>query len=98
LRLPAITHRNTHGAETALQGGITDRDPLPHLVAQFLLRDHAVTMRDEIAEHLENLGSQPRTLAAPLQGIELCVQGTIGKAVEHTASAEQWRIAIAMLA
>jgi hypothetical protein len=45
-------------------------------------------MRDEIAEHLEDFGSQAGTLASPLQGIELCVQSTIGKAVEHTSSAE----------
>src|SRR5262249_11004328 len=50
-------------------------------------------MRDEIAEHLEDLGCQPRTLARPLQGIKLCVQGTIGKAVDHTSSAEQWQSA-----
>jgi hypothetical protein len=93
LRLAAVTHSNTHSAEAALQGGITDREPLPNLVAQFLLGDHAVTMLDEIAEHLEDLGSQPRTLAGPGQGIELRVQDTICKAVEHASSAAQRRIA-----
>jgi hypothetical protein len=32
LRLATVTHRNTHGAQAALQGRITDRKPLPHLV------------------------------------------------------------------
>jgi len=66
LRLAAITHRNTHGAEATLQGSITDRVPLPNLIAQFLLGDHTVTMLDEIAEHLEDLGRQPSTLAGPI--------------------------------
>jgi len=96
LRLPAVTHRDTHGTQAALQGGIANRHPLPHLIAQFLLGDHAVTMLDEIAEHLEDLRSQPGPLARPLQGIELCVQGTIGKAVEHTSSAAQRRMATEM--
>src|SRR5262245_5687385 len=41
-------------------------------------------MYEEIAEHLKNLGRQPGALARPLQGIQLRVQSTIGKAVEHT--------------
>jgi hypothetical protein len=32
LRLPAVPHREAYGAQTALQGGITDSIPLPHLV------------------------------------------------------------------
>jgi hypothetical protein len=89
LRLAAVTHRKTHGAQAALQGGVTDREPLPNLVAQFLLGDHAVTMFDEIAEHLEDLGSQPSTLACPVQSIELRVQDTIYKVVDHASSAER---------
>jgi hypothetical protein len=89
LRLAAVTHRNTHGAKTALQGGLTDGEPLPNLVAQFLLGDHAVTMLDEIAEYLEDLGSQPSSLACPVQGIELRVQDTIYKTVDHASSAER---------
>jgi hypothetical protein len=50
-------------------------------------------MYEEIAEHLKNLGRQPGPLARPLQGIELRVQSTIGKAVEHTSSAAQRQIA-----
>jgi hypothetical protein len=97
LRLPAITYRNTHGTQAALQGGIADREPLPNLVAQFLLGDHTIAMLDEIAEHLEHLRSQPGTLARPVQGMELRVQSTICKAVEHTSSAAQRRIATGML-
>ena len=55
-------------------------------------------MLDEIAEHLEDLGSQPRTLACPVQGIELRVQDTICKAVDHTSSAAQRRITTGTLA
>jgi hypothetical protein len=98
LRLAAVTYSNTHSTEATLQGGITDREPLPNPVAQFLLGDHTVTMLDEIAEYLEDLRRQPRTLAGPGQGIELCVQGTIYKAVDHASSAERWRIAMEMLA
>src|SRR5262245_57692618 len=87
LRLPAVTDSATHGAQTALHGGITDGEPLPHLTAQFLLGDHTVTMLDEIAEHLEDLWSQPRTLASPMQEVELRVQSTICKAVNHAPSA-----------
>src|SRR5262249_6570896 len=72
--------------------------PLPHLRAQFLLGDHAVAMLKKIAEHLEDLRRQPGRLARSLQGIELGVQGTIGKAVDHTFSAAHWRIAITMFA
>src|SRR5712691_9932676 len=50
-------------------------------------------MLDEIAEHLEDLRSQPSTLAGPVQGIELRVQDTICKAVDHASSAAQRRIA-----
>ena len=50
-------------------------------------------MLDEIAEHLEDFRRQPDALTRSLQGLELRVQGTIGKAVDHTSSAEQWQIA-----
>src|SRR5215467_15410179 len=50
-------------------------------------------MLDEIAEHLEDFRRQPGPLARPLQGIELCVQDTIGKAVAHTSSAAPWQMA-----
>jgi hypothetical protein len=89
LRLAAVTHSKTHSAQTALHGGIGDRQPLPNLVAQFLLGDHAATMLDEIAEHLKDLGRQPSTLAGPVQGKELRVQDTICKAVDHASSAER---------
>jgi hypothetical protein len=89
LRLAAVTHRQTHSAEATLQGGITDRDPLPYLVTQFLLGDHAVAMLDEIAQYLEDLGSQPSTLTCPVQGIELRVQDTIYEAIDHAPSAER---------
>jgi hypothetical protein len=46
-------------------------------------------MLDEIAEHLEDLGSQPSTLACPVQSIELRVQDTIYKVVDHASSAER---------
>jgi hypothetical protein len=55
-------------------------------------------MLDEIAEHLEDFRRQPGALARSLQGIELRVQGTIGKAVAHTSSATQWQNAMAMFA
>jgi hypothetical protein len=92
LRLPAVTDRATHDAQTALQGGITDGEPLPHLIAQFLLGDHTVTMLEEIAEYLEDLRSQSCTLAYPMQDVELRVQGTICKAVNHVSSATQQQI------
>jgi len=50
-------------------------------------------MLDEIAEHLEDFRRQPGALARPLQGIELGIQGTIGKVIEHTSSAAQRRSA-----
>jgi tetratricopeptide (TPR) repeat protein len=50
-------------------------------------------MCEEIAEHLEDFWRQPGALARPLQGIELRVQSTIGKAVEHISSAAQRQIA-----
>jgi hypothetical protein len=46
-------------------------------------------MLEEIAEHLEDFRRQPGALARPLQGIELGIQDTIGKAVPHTSSAAQ---------
>jgi hypothetical protein len=55
-------------------------------------------MLEKIAEHLEDLRRQPRRLARSLQGIELGVQGTIGKVIEHTFSAAHGRIAITMFA
>src|SRR5262249_49006535 len=79
LRLPAVPHHDPHGPQAALQRGITNRQPLPHLLAQFLLGDHAVAMLKKIAEHLEDFWRQPGTLARPLQGIEVGVQDTIGK-------------------
>jgi hypothetical protein len=97
LRLPAVPHRAPHGSQAALQRGITNRQPLPHLRAQFLLEDYAVPMRDEVAQHLEDFWRQPGTLARPLQGIEVSVQDTIGKAVDHMFSAAHWRIAMERL-
>jgi hypothetical protein len=93
LRLPAVPHRDAHGAQAALKGSITDRVPLPDLLAQFLLGDYPIAMFDEIAERLKDLRRQPGTLTRPMQDKELRVQGTIGKAVEHTSSAAQWQIA-----
>jgi hypothetical protein len=49
-------------------------------------------MLDEIAKHLKNLGSQPSILAGPSQGIELRVQDTICKAVDHAPSAERQQL------
>jgi hypothetical protein len=92
LCLPAVTNSASHGTQAALHGGITDGEPLPHLVAQFLLGDHTVTMLDEIAEHLEDLRSQSCTLARPVQEVELRIQGTICKAVNHAPSAAPQQI------
>src|SRR5499427_2385489 len=92
LRLPAVPHHDAHGAQAALQGSITDCVPLPDLLTQFLLRDHPVAMFDEIVERLKDLRRHPGTLTRPMQDIQLGVQGTIGKAVEHTSSAAQWQI------
>jgi hypothetical protein len=89
LLLPAVAHCETHGPQTALQSGIANRQSLPYLLAQFLFGDYAITMLNEIAEHLEDFGSESRTLAGPSQGIELCVQDTICEAVDHAPSAER---------
>ena len=51
-------------------------------------------MRDEITEHLEDFWRQPGMLARSVQGIELRIQGTIGKAVEHTSSVERRQLQV----
>jgi len=55
LRLPAVAYTHTDRADATLQRRITDGEPTPDLVAQLLLGDDPVAMRQEIAEHLEDL-------------------------------------------
>jgi hypothetical protein len=83
LRLPVITNGPTYSLETVFNRGISHSLSRPHLFTQFLLRNHTVTVRQEIGKRLEHFWSQSNRLASPAQEITVCVQEAIRKKVAH---------------
>jgi hypothetical protein len=81
LRLPTIAHTRAYGTHAALQGRSADRQATPDLLAQLLLGDDPIAMRYEVAEYLEDLGRQQRTLTSLVERMELRVEDTVCEAV-----------------
>src|SRR5215510_3627864 len=65
LRLPIIADGVAYSLETVFNRGIAHSLSRPHLFAQFLLRNHTVTVRQKISKRLEHFWPQSNRLASP---------------------------------
>src|SRR5262245_49564302 len=86
LRLPRIAHSPAHRPQGTLQRCITDELLRPHLFAQLLLVHHALTMCQQVLQHLEHLRAQGHSLPSTTQDNTLGIQLTIGEGVNHATA------------
>src|SRR4030095_8605257 len=86
LRLSAVADTRADRTDATLQCCIADGEPTPHLFAQLLLGDDSVAMRYEITEYLEDLRREQYALVSPTELMELCVESTMCKVINHTTS------------
>jgi hypothetical protein len=83
LRLPVVADGPAYSLETVFNRGIAHSLSRPHLLAQFLLRNHTVAVRQKISKRLEHFWPQSNRLASSAQEITLCVEEAIRKEVTH---------------
>lgn len=83
---PAVANGPARQCNAAFERRITDELAGPHLRTQLVFGNHAVTMFEEILEHVKRLRSQPYGGASPGQGIEPGVEDTIGENIAHETS------------
>jgi hypothetical protein len=64
-------------------GGIADELRRPEVLNQFLLGDDAITMGNEVGEHIEHLGSKWAGMPTVTELIQVHVQGVVTKDIDH---------------
>jgi hypothetical protein len=83
LRLPIIADSVAYSLKTVFNRGIAHSLSRPHLLAQFLFRNHTVAVRQKISQRLEHFWPQSNRLASSAQEITLGVEEAIRKEVTH---------------
>jgi hypothetical protein len=58
----------------------------PQLFEEFLFEDHPITMREEVDEHLKDLGPQRDRLPGSGELIALSIEEVVAKSIPHRHS------------
>src|SRR5262245_12928264 len=83
LLLPIIAHGLAHSPYGTLQRRVTDALLRPHLLTQLLLVHDALTVRQQVQEHLKHLWPQVPRLPRTPQGNTLGIKLAIVKGIDH---------------
>ena len=71
------------GCHVLVHGGVADALRRPEVLNQFILGDDAITMRNEVGEHIENLRPKWTGLPAVTEFVQVRVQCIITKDIDH---------------
>ena len=71
------------GCHVLVHGGIADALRRPEVLNQFILGDDAITMRNEVGEHIENLRPKWAGLPAVTEFVQVRVQCIVTKDIDH---------------
>src|SRR6266851_243762 len=83
---PAVTNRLAHGFDRTLQRCIADELLRPDLLAQLLLGNDPVCIREQVDQDLEHFVPQPTDASGPAQLMALRVEDTLAEDVQHGAT------------
>src|SRR4029453_17286580 len=83
LLLSAISSGLAGGCHVLVHGGIADALRRPEVLNQFILGDDAITMRNEVDKHIENLGPKWAGSPAVMEFVQVCVQRIVTKDINH---------------
>jgi hypothetical protein len=83
LRPPIVTDDLAYCLDAVLDRGVAHGVCGPHLVAQLLLWNHAVSVCQEVGEYLEHFGPQPVVPVGPVQEVAMRVEPAIRKDIKH---------------
>ena len=75
----AVPNGLAGGCHMLMHGGIADALRWPEVLNQFILGDDAITMRNEVGEHIENLGPKWAGLPAVTEFVQARVQCIVTK-------------------
>jgi hypothetical protein len=83
LLLPVVAHRPPGVLDLGRQRRLADEAIAPHVVEQLLLRDDAITMYDEIGQHIDDERLELDDLAVAGQLVAFWIQLEPGPGVPH---------------
>ena len=72
---PVSRHRLARRPDAGVQRRLADELLGPQLLQQLLLGDEALTLLDEVGQHIEHLWLQRHQCPGPTQLIAFCVEG-----------------------
>jgi hypothetical protein len=82
--LLTVSESSTHRGQTLMQGVVRDRHQVgPQVGEEFLPRDHAGAMPQQVHKQLKGAGLQVNALTRAAQGLALHINGIVVKSVEH---------------
>src|SRR5216683_1466557 len=82
---PMIAHCLAGSGQALGQRRFTHKRAGPAVLQEFVPRHHAISMLDEVDEHLKHLGLNGNDCARTTQLIALCIEDTITKVIDHCA-------------
>jgi hypothetical protein len=80
---PIISHRLADSGQALGQRRFTHKRAGPAVIKEFVSRHHAVTMLDEVDEHLKYLGLNGNYCTRTMQLVALLIEDTITKVIDH---------------
>jgi len=83
LSAPAVPYHLAHGFDRTLQRCLADELLRPDLLAQLLLGNDPVGMRQQVDQDLEHFVPQPTDTPGPAQLMALRVENTLAEDVQH---------------
>ena len=86
LEAPVVAHRPPHVLDAGRQRRLRDEAGLPHLVEELLLGNHAITVLEEVDEHVVHLGFDADHIAVPAELVGVGVELAPGEHVDHVDS------------
>jgi hypothetical protein len=75
LRRSVVADRLANGSESGRQGGLTDESVAPDLIQKLVLADNAITMLDQVDEHIEHLWFDMLMLTRSNEFEPICIDG-----------------------
>ena len=84
LARPVVADGTAGGLDPARQRGLADEPVTPDRVEQLLLADHAVGVRGQVDEHVEDLGLDGHEQAGALQLVAIEIELAVAEGEDHS--------------
>jgi hypothetical protein len=83
LLLAAVPNGLAGGCHVLVHGGVADALRRPEVLNQFILGNDAITMRNEVGQHIENLGPKWAGSLSVTEFVQVCVQCIVTEDIDH---------------